>query len=79
MQKEYDLTKLKVKRRGLLTDLPPQNETHTQMECVLLLDKEVVEFFQKAATQPNALPYQVQINQLLREIIKNTPRTADTV
>lgn len=79
MQKEYDLTKLKVKRRGLLANLPPQDETPVQMECVLLLDKEVVEFFQKAATQPNALPYQVQINQLLREIIKNAPRTADTV
>lgn len=79
MQKEYDLTKLKVKRRGLLADLPPQDETPTQMECVLLLDKEVVEFFQKAAAQPNALPYQAQINQLLREIIKNAPRTADTV
>jgi uncharacterized protein (DUF4415 family) len=79
MQKEYDLTKLKVKRRGLLADLPPQDEAPAQMECVLLLDKEIVEFFQKAATQPNALPYQVQINQLLREIIKNAPRTADTV
>ncbi len=75
MQKEYDLTKLKVKRRGL-ADLPPQDEIPAQMECALLLDKEIVEFFQKAATQPNALPYQVQINQLLREIIKNASRIA---
>ena len=79
MQKEYDLTKLKVKRRGLLADLPSQDEAPAQIEVNLLLNKEVVDFFQKAVTQPNALPYQVQINQLLREIIKNAPRTADTV
>jgi hypothetical protein len=29
MQKEYDLTKLKVKRRGLLANLPPQDEKTT--------------------------------------------------
>jgi hypothetical protein len=78
MQKNYDLTQLKVKRRGLLADLPPNdnrlnnnepNNLATQVSCVLLLDKEVVDFFQQAAAQPNALPYQVQINQMLREII----------
>jgi hypothetical protein len=47
MQKEYDLTKLKVKRRGLLADLPPQDETPTQVEVNLVLDKEVVDFFKK--------------------------------
>ena len=31
MQKEYDLTKLKVKRRGLLADLPLQDETSAQL------------------------------------------------
>lgn len=31
MQKEYDLTKLKVKRRGLLADLLPQDETPVQL------------------------------------------------
>lgn len=74
MQKDYDLTQLKVKRRGLLANLPPNdslpnNSFPAQVSCVLLLDKEVVDFFQQAAAQPNALPYQVQINQLLREII----------
>ena len=79
MQKNYDLTQLKVKRRGLLADLPPNdnrldnnepnNNLATQVSCMLLLDKEVVDFFQQAAAQPNALPYQVQINQMLREIV----------
>jgi uncharacterized protein (DUF4415 family) len=45
----------------------------------LLLDKEIVDFFQKAAEKPNALPYQVQINQMLRELINATQRTANTV
>jgi uncharacterized protein (DUF4415 family) len=45
----------------------------------LLLDKEVVDFFQKAAEKPNALPYQVQINQMLRELINASKRTANTI
>jgi uncharacterized protein (DUF4415 family) len=71
MQKEYDLTQLKVKRRGLLADLPSSNDSPDQIAVNLLLDKDVVEFFQKSATQPNALPYQVQINQILRQVINN--------
>lgn len=69
MQKNYDLTQLKVKRRGLLADLPPKDNEPVQVAVNLLLDKEVIDFFQQAAAQPNALPYQLQINQLLREII----------
>ena len=74
MQKKYDLTQLKVKRRGLLVDLPPNDNSPTQVAINLLLDKDVVDFFQKVAAQPNALPYQVQINQILREIINNAVR-----
>jgi len=66
MKKEYDLTKLKVKRRGLLADLPPLEEAE-QVTCVLSLDKKVVDFFQRAADLPNALPYQQQINHALQE------------
>lgn len=69
MQKEYDLNQLKIKRRGLLVDLPSNDNSSTQVSCVLLLDKDIVDFFQKAAEQPNALPYQAQINQMLRSII----------
>ncbi len=79
MKKEYDLTQLKVKRRGLLANLPPQDEVSPQVEVNLLLDKDVVDFFQKAAEKPNALPYQVQINQMLRELINASQRTANTV
>jgi uncharacterized protein (DUF4415 family) len=79
MKKEYNLTQLKVKRRGLLADLPPQDEAPTQVSVNLLLDKEVVDFFQQAAAQPNALPYQVQINQMLRELIDASQPTANTV
>lgn len=70
MQKEYDLTQLKVKRRGLLANLPPDDGSSEKVSVNLLLDKDVVEYFQKSATQPNALPYQVQINQILRQVIK---------
>ena len=71
MQKEYDLTQLKVKRRGLLADLPPNDNSPAQVAVSLLLDKDVVDFFQKAAAQPNSLPYQVLINKMLHEMINN--------
>ena len=69
MQKEYDLTQLKVKRRGLLANLPPNDNPADQVAVNLLLDKDIVDFFQKAAQQPDALPYQAQINQILRQAI----------
>jgi len=71
VQKEYDLIQLKVKRRSLLADLPQNDNSPAQIAVNLMLDKDVVDFFQKAAAQPNALPYQVQINKMLREIINN--------
>ena len=69
MQKEYDLTQLKVKRRGLLADLPPNDNSPAQMAVSLLLDKGVIGFFQKAAAQPNALPYQVQIKKFYVKLL----------
>ncbi|RIZ70455.1 MAG: hypothetical protein D0528_01450 [Methylococcales bacterium] len=44
MQKEYDLTQLKVKRRGLLTDLPPSDDSPSQVAVSLLLDNVICDY-----------------------------------
>ena len=40
------------------------------------LDADIIEFFKARATEPNAAPYQTQINTALREIVDN--RAAQT-
>ena len=40
------------------------------------LDADIVEFFKARAAEPNAAPYQTQINTALREIVDN--RTSQT-
>jgi hypothetical protein len=60
MQKEYDLTQLKVKRRGLLVDLPPQIENLASNENsnFIRLDDDVAAMFASAE----------EINAILRSL-----------
>lgn len=60
MQKEYDLTQLKVKRRGLLADLPPQTENlaHNENTHLVRLDDDVAAMFPSAE----------EINAILRSL-----------
>lgn len=69
MQKEYDLKKLKIKRRGLLPGLSKQaaRPEHMKVRVTILLDQDVLAFFKDQSAQMGALPYQTQINQALRQ------------
>jgi len=69
MRKEYDIEKLKLKRRGILPELQGQTESKTKVRITISLDKEIVDYFKIQAKHPGALPYQTQINQALREVI----------
>jgi uncharacterized protein (DUF4415 family) len=40
------------------------------------LDADVIEFFKARASEPNAAPYQTQINSALREFIEDRPAQA---
>lgn len=74
MQAEYDLKALKVKRRGPLPDLAGQKAKSAKIRVTIALDADVVEHFKSEAAKPGSLPYQTQINQALRQVIKHPGR-----
>ena len=67
MRKEYDLGKLKVKRRGPLPAFRDAAERPMKVRITITLDQDLVEHFKTMAAKPGALPYQTQINQALRK------------
>ena len=69
MRKEYDLKKLKVKRRGLLPGLEASAEKPAKVRITISLDGDLIEHFKAEATKPGGLPYQTQINQTLRQAL----------
>ena len=70
MRKEYELGKLEVKRRGPLPGLEGTAERPAKVRITIALDQDIVEHFKERAKKPGALPYQTQINQLLRRVIE---------
>ena len=65
MRKEYDLKKLKAKRRGMLPGLKAGGPPPAKVRITIALDDDVVEYFKAQSTRPGALPYQTQINGLV--------------
>lgn len=67
---ERDLTGKKiVRRRDVGKVIPPQalDPRNIKVDVSIKLDGDIVEYFKKQSQMPGALPYQVQINQALRE------------
>ena len=69
MRKEYDLKKLKIKRRGKLPELAESSLENAKLRITISLDRDLIDFFKKEAKKPGSLPYQTQINQALRALI----------
>lgn len=69
MRKEYDLSKLKVKRRGPLPAFRDPTGRPAKVRITITLDQDLVEHFKSEAAKPGALPYQTQINQTLRKAL----------
>jgi uncharacterized protein (DUF4415 family) len=69
MHKEYDLSQLKIKRRGVLPDFNPENSASAKVRVILSLDAEVVEYFKSQAEQNGTLDYVQQINLALRNLV----------
>jgi uncharacterized protein (DUF4415 family) len=71
MRKEYDLTKLKVKRRGPLEGLHGVPEAPAvesgQVQVTMMLDKDVTMFYEKKAMTPPGGSFTEVINRILRE------------
>ena len=72
MREEYDLKKLKAKRRGLLPELQDENSKPAKVRITISLDQDIVEYFKQSAGGVGSLPYQTQINQVLRKAIEKS-------
>ncbi|HEX4965766.1 MAG TPA: BrnA antitoxin family protein [Thermoanaerobaculia bacterium] len=69
MRQEYELSKLKVKRRGPLPAFRDAAGRPIKVRITITLDQDLVEHFKAEAAKPGALPYQTQINQTLRKAL----------
>ena len=70
MKKAYDLNKLKVKRRGVLSALQAEEAPANKVRITISLDKDMIDYFKSEAKYPGAFPYQTQINHALRQWIE---------
>ena len=78
MREEYDLKRMKVKRRGVMPLLMAEDPgQQVKVRITISLDQDVVEYFKQAAQQPGALPYQTQINQTLRKTMSKTTENGE--
>lgn len=50
-----------------------------KVKVTMYLDKAVVEYFRSKADEPNAAPYQTQINNELRRVIENDAREIQSI
>lgn len=69
MRKEYDLSKLKVIRRGVHPVALASRGQPPKIRVSINLDGDVIEHFKALAAKPGALPYQTQINLALRRCL----------
>jgi uncharacterized protein (DUF4415 family) len=69
MRKEYDLKRLKVKRRGLIPGIETKEGSSNKIRITISLDQDIVDYFKSEAKHPGAFPYQTQINQALRKLV----------
>lgn len=77
MKPEYDLKKMKVKRRGIMPMMRAKTADHVKVRITISLDQDVIQHFKSEAKYPGMLPYQTQINQALRQLI-DQPRSGSS-
>jgi uncharacterized protein (DUF4415 family) len=73
MRREYDFSK---GQRGRYASRIGKGDTdlkNVKVRVTLYLDGDVVEYFKRRASEPNAAPYQTQINSELRRIMEQEP------
>jgi uncharacterized protein (DUF4415 family) len=69
MREDYDLAKLKVKRRGPLPAFRDVTERPVNIRITITLDQDLAEHFKAEASKPGASPVQTQINETLRKAV----------
>ena len=67
-------------RRGGFLERHPEalnEKQETKIGIYIKLDRDVLQFFKARAKKPNAAPYQTQINNALRALVKGQQERAD--
>ena len=74
------LDKMKRLPRGSFKAKPNATKLENcKVKISLYVDGDVLEYFKKRAEQPNAAPYQTQINNELRRAMENDSREAASI
>jgi uncharacterized protein (DUF4415 family) len=79
MKQEYNLKKMKIKRRGVLPAFREKTGDHAKDRITILLDKDIINYFKSKAQHPGEFPYQTQINQALRNLIAQLDGDSDDI
>ncbi len=77
MREDYELSQLKVKRRGLLPGLETGGERPSKIRITIALAQDLIDHFKAEAAKPGGLPYQTQINQALRRALDTGEASPD--
>ena len=77
MREEYDFKNLKIRRRGLLPELHDEKGKPAKVRITISLDQDIVDYFKQSADGVGSLPYQTQINQVLRKAIEKSQQDDD--
>jgi uncharacterized protein (DUF4415 family) len=77
---DAQLDKMKRLPRGSFKAKPNATKLENcKVKISLYVDGDVLEYFKKRAEQPNAAPYQTQINNELRRVMQNDSRETASI
>jgi uncharacterized protein (DUF4415 family) len=80
--REFKLTrKARVIPRNERREVSPNamEPRNTKVRVSIYLDLDVLDFFKTRANKPGAMPYQTQINAILRDIVQASAKDKDAV
>lgn len=81
---DAEVAKMKRLPRGSFKTKPGETDPRNcKVKVTMYIDADVLEYFKTRAEQPNAAPYQTQINNELRKVMESrsneTSRTGDEI
>jgi uncharacterized protein (DUF4415 family) len=75
---DAELAKMKRLPRGRFKTKPGETDPRNcKVKVTMYIDADVLEYFKNRAEQPNAAPYQTQINNELRKVMERGSEAAE--
>ncbi len=77
---DAEMDRMKRLPRGSFKVKPGESDLkNCKVKITMYIDADILEYFKNRAIQPNAAPYQTQINNELRKIMENGDASAGNV